>query len=226
MLVSTACSGGPDEEASQEQTSLDAESDAFANSQSPRAAEDQHAANDIELAQGTLRGVKLTADQVAGLTDLHAREPNLSGPEVAQQLGIAWELLTDAESGARASAPERDLSAPAGDRVLGQLGQALREGEDSSIGDCSVIFLRGRDDGAYHFEQQLLGGTSALFGSITISTDGSLAIPDFYDVEGPQQIFEDRLSFTGLFAHATTMDGWMLTDASSFCVGALFAAWR
>jgi len=172
----------------------------------------------LATVEGSLRGVPVTDEEAATLRELHAAQPELSAADLADVIGLSWDELSGELSRTGPPAPSSEGLAP--------LRQALREGEDGSVGDCSVIFLRGRDDGAYHFEQFLFKGASAVVGTVTISTDGSLAIPDFHDLDGPQQIFDDRLSFTGLFPSATTMTGWMLTTANDFCVGDLFAIWR
>jgi hypothetical protein len=168
-------------------------------------------------AEGAFQGFALTREEADALRAAHEARGQLSADDVAEVLGVDLAPALDG--------PGPELAEGPGASSLGRLSLAVRRGEDSSIGDCSVITLIGLDDGRYHFEQFLFGGHSSLFGEIVISTDGLLAIPDVYGVEGTQQIFDDDL-FEGIFATATTMSGWMFTSNNSLCFGELFAVWE
>jgi hypothetical protein len=167
---------------------------------------------------GTSRGIELTEEEAETLRAAHDSRGHLSLEEVIEVLGGDRQSPLEDAAGRVIDGGE-SLSA------IGSLSLAVRRGEDSSIGDCSVMTLIGLDDGRYHFEQFLFGGASSLFGEIVISTDGLLAIPDIYGVEGPQQIFDDDL-FEGILATGTSMSGWMFTTNNNLCFGELFARWQ
>ncbi|MBI3896900.1 MAG: hypothetical protein HY308_01230 [Gammaproteobacteria bacterium] len=153
----------------------------------------------------TMQGIKLTPQQAEDLKKL--REENrvhLSTEQVFKTLGLNETATTP-------------------DDTAG----TLSSGKGESVGDCSTMQLWGDDSGNYTFEQWLVPGQSALFGEISIYTDG--LIPSdvhTYPLTGSYQQFYGRLGFVPWGASQTVAGGWMLTDSSWLCSGTVTADWH
>ncbi|HET7542586.1 MAG TPA: hypothetical protein VFK05_22100 [Polyangiaceae bacterium] len=118
------------------------------------------------------------------------------------------------------------LTAGEAREFVGYPGQLRTQGFDASEGDCSHISLSGLIDGTYSFTQRVYPSSGvALFGNITISTNGFAADYYQYDPVGANQKYSGDLRLIGWFPSGHTMDGWMFTSKGYLCVGDLFARW-
>jgi hypothetical protein len=150
-----------------------------------------------------MKGIALTPEQTEALKKAHADNPNLSTEQVKDVIGAMDDTLP--------------------------LNSPQSEGSASNSGICSYIYLWGDSDGNYAFDQALhafAGG--AELGNVAISTDGWFASTSNHALTaaGELQHFEGTLVETGIFAEATTMNGWMVTTETYLCFGELKAVWE